>query len=234
MKIKLNEIHLYHFSFNETDVLPDYASILPLHEIQRGERFIRETDRKRFYTCYSFLRKILGDYLNIFPQDIQLEKNDYGKPFIKKSQNPNNIQFNLSHSKNNLFFGFCLNNNIGVDIEETDRSINVNDLAKQIFSESDLKSFMQLSDENKLIGFFNAWTCKEAFIKAIGMGMHFPLKNFSVSFTPNQATQLLDIQDERYHKKDWALKQFNITDTVIAAVAIDNVNVVYIPNAIEL
>ena len=221
MKIKPNEAHLYHFAFDETATLPDYQVILPPNEIERGERYVREIDRKRFYTCYTLLRKILADYLTIDPIDIQFHKNQYGKPFILKSQNPLNLQFNISHSKNNLFFGFCLEHSIGVDIEETDRQTNVNDLAKQVLSDDELKVFSQLSDQDKTIGFFNAWTRKEAFLKAIGMGMHFPMKNFSVSFTPQEPAQVLTIDDHRFQKEDnWLLKHIDISDTTIAAVAI--------------
>ncbi len=227
MKMTANEVHLYHFAFDETQEPPPYQSLLSSHELERGARFIREIDRKRFYTCYSKLRNILGKYLNINSQDIQFEKNNYGKPFVNTSQNPHNLQFNISHSKHHLLFGFCLNTPIGVDIEETDRSLNVNELAKQILSDDELTIFSQLSEPDKIIGFFNAWTRKEAFIKAIGMGMHFPLKNFSVVFSPNQAEQLLDIQDKRYQKEEWALKHFNITETAIAAVAINTINAGY-------
>lgn len=221
MKIEKNEVHLYHFAFDDTADLPNYQSILSPGEIQRGERYIREIDKKRFYTCYTLLRKTLADYLSINPIDIQFHKNQYGKPFILKSQNPLNLQFNISHSKNNLFFGLCLDHNIGVDIEETDRTLNVNDLAKQVLSDDELRIFSQLSDQDRITGFFNAWTRKEAFLKAIGMGMYFPLKNFSVSFVPNESEQLLNIQDDRYDKTVWTLKHFDISNTVIAAVAVD-------------
>lgn len=227
MKIESNEVHLYTIAFDDTKAAPDCTDILIQDEIQRGQRFVKEIDQKRFYTCYTLLRKIVARYLNINPIDIIFEKNEYGKPLILPSQNPLNIQFNISHSKHNLLFGFCLDHQIGVDIEETDRSLNVNDLAKQVFSKQDLTVFMQLSEQDKILGFFNAWTRKEAFIKAIGMGMYFPLKNFSVSFAPGQPERLLDLQDTRYQKEDWVLKHFDISETVIAAVAIDTIQPIY-------
>ena len=227
MKLAPSEVHLYHFVFDPIAPLLDDPAILPPEDIQRGKRFVKEVDQKRFYTCYRLLRKILGNYLEINPIDIIFENNQYGKPAILSSQNPRNLQFNISHSKHHLFFGFCLDYAIGVDIEETDRKLNVNDLAKQVLSEQELDIFMRLPEEDKIIGFFNAWTRKEAFVKAIGMGLHFPLKKFSVTFTPDQAETLLDIQDDRYKKEAWSLKHFDISETVIAAVAIDNLDPIY-------
>ena len=47
------------------------------------------------------------------------------------------------------------------------------------------------------------------------------MKNFSVSFTPQEPAQVLTIDDHRFQKEEnWLLKHIDISDTAIAAVAI--------------
>lgn len=44
----------------------------------------------------------------------------------------------------------------------------------------------QLAENQKVEAFFRIWTCKEAFIKAVGKGLSFPLKEFDIDITQDQ------------------------------------------------
>jgi 4'-phosphopantetheinyl transferase len=61
----------------------------------RAERFYFQRDRKRFMVCRGVLRVILGRYLHIDPNRVQLS---YGLPYLAESFDGSTLRFNLAHS----------------------------------------------------------------------------------------------------------------------------------------
>ena len=64
-------------------------------------------------------------------------------------------------------------------------------MAKRFFAEAELKAFLALPANQRQEGFFNCWTRKEAYLKAIGTGLSFPLKNVAVSLAPCEPAAIL-------------------------------------------
>ncbi len=95
---------------------------------------------------------------------------------------------------------------IGVDVEYQEREINYLELAKRFFSIQEFQILGQLSPEQLKQGFFQVWTGKEAFIKAVGQGLYFPLDQFVVNADPKNKQELLDIVHPDYSIKDWQLQ----------------------------
>ena len=167
-------------------------------------------------------------YLKLQPHEIKFLKNPYGKPYIDDTQNTMGLQFNLSHSAQHIFFGICLEHPLGVDVEETTRMSDLNGLAEHAFSHAEHKQFLTLPENKKRLGFFKTWTCKEAFLKVIGMGMHFPLKAFSVSVSPDEPPKLLEIKNASFSKKPWKFKTIQITENALAAIATEKTDACYV------
>lgn len=103
--------------------------------------------------------------------------------------------FNISHSG---AYTICAINTgagkIGVDIEEV-KDMPVEDFEEQ-FSKKEMEAI--LKSEDAMQAFFKLWTKKEAFLKAIGTGLHIPL---------NQVF----IDDNRiiWENSTWFLKELN-------------------------
>lgn len=115
---------------------------------------------------YCFLSKILHkDDLNI---NISL----FGKPYLI---NYPNLQFNLSHSGDNMIFIFSTKK-IGIDIEMV-KDVNLN--GKEIFFCKDEWSYINSFNHNTS-AFFEIWTLKEAYLKYLGIGLNESLKNVNV------------------------------------------------------
>jgi 4'-phosphopantetheinyl transferase len=92
-------VHIWLISLDEeerpTKLMPQ---ILSTDEADRAGRFHFTKDRARFTIARSALRRILGIYLAMPPQDLQFEYGKHGKPRNADWQNTPDIQFNLSHS----------------------------------------------------------------------------------------------------------------------------------------
>lgn len=71
-------------------------------------------------------------------------------------------------------------NDVGVDVEFAGRRFDLEDLARGCFSSLEQESMRALSPEGRIARFFDLWTAKEAYIKALGGGVSIPLQEFSV------------------------------------------------------
>lgn len=70
---------------------------------------------------------------------------------------------------------------IGVDIEEVTLEISRLSIATQFFSATEQVELKELPDAQQIDRFFELWTAKESYVKALGVGLSMPLDAFSVS-----------------------------------------------------
>lgn len=105
--------------------------------------------------------------------NIKFKYNNYGKPLVDSNEE---IYFNISHCDNYVICALD-DNSIGVDIERV-ADIDLK-IADRFFTSKE-RDFINSSKINKLDRFYQIWTMKESYIKAIGMGLTMPLNKFSV------------------------------------------------------
>lgn len=185
--LQQEQVHIWQLeweSASQTNLEQNLLFLSPL-ERRRAEEFYFEKDKNCYILSCSFLRKIISLYARIDPMQIQFTLGQYKKPYLAKS----NLKFNLSHSNKIILYAFTLENDVGIDIEYM-RSIDSEsmlDIAKSIFSTMEFQEFNRLLGQQKIEYFFRTWTRKEAYLKALGMGMHGSLETIEsqVSFTQN-------------------------------------------------
>jgi 4'-phosphopantetheinyl transferase len=91
-----------------------------------------------------------------------------------------NIHFNISHAGEWVLCAIS-NTEIGIDIELI-QPIDL-DIAKYYFSEVEYMDLQRKEGAEKVSYFFDLWTLKESYIKARGMGLSIPLKDFCIRIT---------------------------------------------------
>ncbi len=91
-------------------------------------------------------------------------------------------------------------------------------IAKRFFSVQENKVFRAVSQAQKLEAFFNCWTRKEAYIKAIGEGLSHPLDTFDVSFLPGAPAQLKTVRGDEKEAERWKLISLTPATGYVAAV----------------
>ncbi len=209
-----NHIHLWQIPLN-IELYEKYDAVLPPDEKKRAYRFIFEKHRRRFILAHFALRKILSQYLDVSPEMIMFQELSHGKPVLIAEQNPFHLEFNLSHSGETALLGLRLNTIIGVDIEYH-RTRDYMELAEHVFSDTECMALKSITDtKEQMNAFFHIWAQKEAFIKAIGQGLSYPLKDFSVSARFPAA--LIDAVHE--NKSHWHFYSFKPFSDAHAAVA---------------
>jgi len=73
---------------------------------------------------------------------------------------------------------------VGIDVEAV-RPIEAGQLAEGYFSSDEYQELALLSARARELRFFDAWTLKEAYAKAIGDGLHLPLNATSFRLAGN-------------------------------------------------
>lgn len=181
-------------------------------EWERGTRFKFECDRQAFTIVRARLRQILATQLKVLPQDVRFKLGEYGKPHLIDDS----IDFNVSHSGDFGLIAISTHYPVGIDIEQERSDFNFESIAQRQFSFGEQKIFSTLPSVLKKKSFFLCWSRKEAFIKAIGMGLSFPLKQFEVSLDPRQLSPLLTIHKEGV-SKEWILHHLEVASGYSAA-----------------
>ena len=159
-------------------------------ELERYHRFYFDRHRKRFLLGRMLIRASLSQYRAMAPADWRLVENPYGKPALAPEQQEPGLFFNLSHSGEQLVLAVCRQDMVGIDIESALKTRRVRQIAARYFSEIELEALLQLPAAQQLSRFYELWTLKEAYIKACGMGLAIPLKDFSFLFMGDEGLEL--------------------------------------------
>jgi len=167
INLQPNEIHIWLAGLTDWADFPQ--DVLNADELQRGRRFVREEDRRSFCLARAFLRMILAHYLPIQPRRLVFREGSHGKLYLQP--NPTQLQFNLSHSKDLALYAVTLNQEIGIDIEWIKPAFAIQPLAQRFFTQEESQTLLTLPKTRQAPAFFQLWTRKEAYLKALGLGL---------------------------------------------------------------
>jgi 4'-phosphopantetheinyl transferase len=164
-------------------------------ERARGQRFVFERDRRRHVITRGLVRSCLSHYADVAPADWRFVENSYGCPQIERPLQHGGLHVNLSHSGDLIACLVGRHREFGVDVQEHKDDVDVEALARSVFSPSELKGLERLPDlSSKDRRFFQLWTLKEAYIKARRMGLSLALDQFS--FDLDNSPSSLTVADE--------------------------------------
>lgn len=176
-------------------------------ERRRANRFVFPHHRSAYIQAHLFLRDVLASYLGRPAAELEFSPGEHGKPFLPRSP----LRFNLSHSGDRVLLGVALHREIGVDIEERRPGIEVLDIARHYFSSGE-RAFVERSRPREEDAFFRIWACKEAYMKAKGMGFSLPPNSFDVCGSGGPGTLSAADADR------WVLKELDAGAGFAAAV----------------
>lgn len=98
-----------------------------------------------------------------------LTRTPAGKPLLR--DNPDHLQFNLSHSHGLIACAVSYGQQIGLDIDFWRRRNRYLAIAQRYFHPSEFQQLQQLSGTAQQQYFYRLWTLKEAWLKAEGSGL---------------------------------------------------------------
>ncbi len=155
----------------------EFYSFLDAQEKKRADRFTFAELRRNYLLAHGLLRLELAGYLAIDPSAIVYCYGPYGKPFLASGE----MHFNMSHSNNRVLFGFSRDVEIGVDIEYMKPSLMLEDLPVSVLTTAEQELIRLQPDGRRKEVFYQIWTRKEAYYKAIGTGLQDGFANRQVA-----------------------------------------------------
>jgi 4'-phosphopantetheinyl transferase len=174
------------FLLKKKELLSKLPSIL----IEKFNNYTHNKNLQRTIFGELLIRFYIGLKTNLDSRNLIFSIGEKGKPYLQNS----NIHFNISHSGDWVVAAFS-EKEIGIDIELI-REPNYN-VVKRYFSEKEILNINSITNpERKKNIFFDYWTIKESYLKAIGTGLTKSLSSFTVLFEEGKISITDDVNKE--------------------------------------
>jgi 4'-phosphopantetheinyl transferase len=147
---------------------------------------------RRFIVSHGATRGILGRYLDERPEQIRVLVDGRGKPHLVPPADGPAICFSLSHSGELALCAVTEGRDVGVDIERIRPVSAWREIAARYFSDRENETLCSLAGDQACEAFFQGWTRKEAYTKALGYGVSRHWTRFTVSLQPGAPAELLN------------------------------------------
>ncbi len=215
------DVHIWRASLRQSPaIVQQLRQTLSKDEAVRAARFHFPHDREAFIIARSILKSLLAGYLSVELHQLTFGYQQAGKPFLSGDL-ANQIFFNVSHSHEMALYALSHQPNTGIDIEYIRPIIDMEQIAMNNFSVNENAQLQLLPPHMVMEGFFNCWTRKEAYVKAIGSGISHPLQDFDVSLMPGEPVRLLSISGSQSEAARWTLSDLKPSAGYAAAVVVE-------------
>jgi 4'-phosphopantetheinyl transferase len=219
--LPLREVHIWPLQLTaSTENRTRYLACFADDERTRAASFSLPHLQERYVAGRGALRCILASYLGCTPDGVKLSYTAHGKPFLC-DEAEHGLRFNLSHSEDQALLAVTRGRPIGVDIERIRPDFATDEIAQRFFSQREWQELRGLPAAERTTAFFRCWTRKEAFIKAVGEGLSFPLDAFAVSLAPGEPAALHWLRADAEGVRRWRLKDVAAPSGFLAALAVE-------------
>jgi len=193
-----------------------FATLSPDERV-RADRYRFEDHRRSYILSRGVLRALLGCYVSVPAGKIRFSYGKRGKPHLFGVTT--DIRFNSSHSANVALYAMTRHCDLGVDIEKIRQLEDMHRIAECFFCPEEARELLDLPRAEQESAFFNCWTRKEAYIKAVGNGLSMPLNRFRVTLKPGDPVEFVHLGNDRQGAREWTLQSIAIAPGYAAAVA---------------
>jgi len=220
--LSYDEVHVWQVTLGQSLAREGrLAQLLSTDERVRSERYRFPGDRMRFIAARGALRVILARYLAMGAEQIRFSYDEWGKPRLASGLNAMDIRFNTTHSEQVAMYAIARGREVGVDLEFFDRPIEVLDIARSAYAGEEYSALIKTPCAQRRAAFFRIWTCKEAYLKATGLGLACPMDAFAAACADGEPPHLLWVRDHPGETERWSLVTLAPQPGYTAALAVE-------------
>jgi 4'-phosphopantetheinyl transferase len=215
------EVHVWHLfvdTLTDADLWRQLQAVLTPEELVREQRYAHERDRRQYFLARVLARTVLGSYLGRACTSLHFTTTPYGKPLLPPTEGQARVHFNLTHSHGAIACAVSPTREVGIDIEDEERSLAYLDLAERYFAPPEASHLRGLQGREQRAAFFAIWTLKEAFVKALGHGLTYPLDNFAFDLDGDRLCAFRPLAESV--PTEWHFFQFQLGPRHRGAVAV--------------
>jgi 4'-phosphopantetheinyl transferase len=185
--LEAGEVHVWRTSVHlGAQLTPVLSRKLSEDERMRATDYRRQSDRRVFVTGRAVLRLLLARYTGKRPEELVFRCNEHGKPALAGSA----IHFNVAHAGDWVVHAVA-REPVGIDIEAVTDMPKRELPVEELFSSLEREQLRELPARHGQAAFFQCWVRKEAYVKALGLGLSVPLDAFAVSLASAEPAPLL-------------------------------------------
>ncbi len=196
-------IEIYAVNFENTFEKSKFnilLSCLTMEKRERISKFLKYEDALRTLISDILIRYLLCKKLGVNNHNLIFKTNEYGKPYLSSY---NGVRYNISHS--GRWVVCCMDNSsVGIDIEQI-KPIDMT-IAEKFFSKDEFLSLMDKDVIYREEFFYELWTSKESYIKAVGKGLSIPLNSFTINIYRNDITVSSTYEQNTYYFKQYFIE----------------------------
>lgn len=159
-------------------IYPKFFQKLSPSQQKNALTFFSKKRYSQYVLCWYAVRKILSQCIGCNIDDINIGYRRMGKPFLEKPHFE--LDFNISHSERIAFFAISKKRRIGIDLEVLKPLEDIESLSLLIMSKKEYSNYKPLPSSLKTETFYKIWVRKEALLKGIGIGLHYPLEDITI------------------------------------------------------
>jgi 4'-phosphopantetheinyl transferase len=178
-----------------------------------------ESRRHEYLVTRAMARAVLSFYADVAPSGWRFAPTQHGRPEVVGPDGAPRLRFSLSNTAGLVACGVTAGQDLGIDAEDTSRSVDFLALAERFFSPAEARELRELAPERRRGRFFEYWTLKEAYVKARGRGLAIPLEQFSFRVAENGEARIAcdaGFDDERA----WQFRLLRVLDRFTLAVGV--------------
>jgi 4'-phosphopantetheinyl transferase len=217
LPLRPDEVHVWQARLDADErMVTELEALLVADERQRADRFYFPRDRRRFVVGRGLLRVLLGEYLSIPPADVALAAGAFGKPHVVGESS---LRFNIAHSADLALYAIAAGREVGIDVEQERADVECDQLAQRFFAPEEIAALHALPPAERRTAFFRCWSRKEAYLKALGLGLQISLAGFAVTLTGPVA--LLHTKHDPAQLDRWELRDLAPALGFAGAVAVE-------------
>lgn len=166
MELGTHDVHVWQVDLDDA-AWDAHFRLLSGDEREKAGSFRTRELQDHYRRCRSALRMLLADHAGRPAASLQFQYNRFGKPMLADQP----WHFNLSHS-GKLALIAVSRHPVGVDLEALDKpGINVDELAEWVCHPNEKAALARLPTAERRMLFYRLWTQKEAYCKALGIGL---------------------------------------------------------------
>jgi 4'-phosphopantetheinyl transferase len=208
--VRLSEPHRVFVHHLRTSTVADAVvtqatSLLSASERARGDRFHFARDRRQHVLFCALARRVLAHAVgesDALARAIVFSAGAHGRPEIAAPDELRGMRFNLSKTAGLVVCAVTETLDIGVDVENLGRSIDVAEVATVALHPREQSALEQLGDDERRLAFLKLWTLKEAYAKARGLGLFLPVEQLAFQVDGERVSAHFDARLGD-HPREW-------------------------------
>jgi 4'-phosphopantetheinyl transferase len=164
----------------ETTSLAAQRALLSPGERSRCDGLRLESARAQFIASRALLRTALALDRAVSPDELAFAVDARGRPVVERPAGLSHLGLSLSHTDGIVACAVAWRRAIGVDVERASRPIEAEAIARRFFAPSERAALLEVPPARRLERFWQQWTLKEAYVKALGLGLSQPFTGFAI------------------------------------------------------